>query len=60
MASSTVLTDRPADPRAQESAVELSAEIKQAHEAKIAETKEQLSKVPWIQRVLGKKEDDAE
>ena len=38
------------DPGAQESAANLAVEIKEAHQAKIEETKEKLSKVPWIQR----------
>lgn len=44
------------DLPAQESAADLSDQIKEAHRAKMAETKEKLSKVPWIQRLFGRKE----
>lgn len=44
------------DLPAQESAADLSNQIKEAHRAKIVESKEKLSKVPWIQRLFGKKE----
>lgn len=43
-----------------ESAAELSAEIKEAHLAKLAEAKEKIKEVSWIQRVFGKKEADDE
>jgi hypothetical protein len=44
------------DPTKQESAAELSVQIRNAHAVKLADTKEKLSRVPWIQRIFGKKE----